>query len=77
MVRGSTEADLKVDVATLPTNLFIGGAWVKSGNAKRIEVLNPSTEECLATMRLGGRRRHGRHPRRDSELKFCWRPIGL
>jgi hypothetical protein len=50
MVRGSTEADLKVDVATLPTNLFIGGAWVKSGNAKRIEVLNPSTEECLATI---------------------------
>lgn len=34
----------------LPTDLFIGGAWRASSSRKRIDVLNPATEQRLASV---------------------------
>ncbi|ABD85683.1 NAD-dependent succinate-semialdehyde dehydrogenase [Rhodopseudomonas palustris] len=43
-------ASRTVDVSTIPTDLFIAGAWRASASGQRIEVINPSTEELLATI---------------------------
>lgn len=49
MTRDGSPA-LTVDISGIPTDLFIGGRWIKAGNEARIAVINPSTEECLATI---------------------------
>ncbi|MFC7397419.1 NAD-dependent succinate-semialdehyde dehydrogenase [Chelatococcus sp. GCM10030263] len=37
-------------VSTVPTELFIGGQWMPSASGKRIDVIDPSTEACIATV---------------------------
>jgi len=32
---------------------YIGGKWVKPGNRERLDVINPATEEAIATISLG------------------------
>lgn len=39
-----------VCIGEVPTDLFIGGAWRASSTGKRIDVLNPATEERLASV---------------------------
>lgn len=39
-----------VDTRTLPTDLFIGGAWVPALSASRFDVLDPSTGHSIATV---------------------------
>ncbi len=36
-------------------NLFINGRWVKAGNGEKIEIVNPATEEVVATACQAGR----------------------
>ncbi len=43
-----TAHDPKFD--TLPTDLYIGGAWVPGAASDRFDVLNPATEEVLASV---------------------------
>ena len=40
----------KIDTHSIPSDLFIGGKWIKPSSGKRIDVFNPSTEERLATI---------------------------
>jgi succinate-semialdehyde dehydrogenase / glutarate-semialdehyde dehydrogenase len=37
-------------VDTIPHDLFIGGAWVPGSTGKRLDVIDPSTEQVLATV---------------------------
>ena len=39
---------LRID--DIPTDLFIGGAWRASGSGKRIDVIDPATEQRLASV---------------------------
>lgn len=45
-----TQAGISVDTASLPTDLFIGGAWVPGSTGKRIDVFDPSTEQKIASV---------------------------
>jgi len=38
------------DFADVPTDLFIGGHWLESVSGRRIDVIDPSTEACLASV---------------------------
>jgi succinate-semialdehyde dehydrogenase/glutarate-semialdehyde dehydrogenase len=39
-----------IDVRALPTNLFIGGAWVPSASGRRLDVADPSTGRTIASV---------------------------
>ncbi len=39
-----------VEISSIPSDLFIDGAWRASSSGKRINVWNPSNEELLATI---------------------------
>jgi len=41
------------DVLNLPTNLFIGGAWRESSDRGRFDVIDPATEQVLASVADG------------------------
>ncbi|HWC21386.1 MAG TPA: NAD-dependent succinate-semialdehyde dehydrogenase [Flexivirga sp.] len=41
-------------VQSVPTGLFIDGQWVDAASGKRCDVVNPSTEEIIATIADGG-----------------------
>lgn len=41
---------LQVNLAAIPTDLFIGGAWQPGADGDRIDVINPSTEERIASI---------------------------
>ncbi|VCU69411.1 Succinate-semialdehyde dehydrogenase [NADP(+)] GabD [Pigmentiphaga humi] len=41
---------MTLDTATLPTDLFIGGAWRASTSGQRIDVLDPATESVIASV---------------------------
>ena len=67
------------------TDLFIGGEWRPAESGERFDVVDPGTEEVIATVanagaadaprrgRRGGRRpaRVGRHRRRGSGPRCC------
>lgn len=38
---------------TIPTGLFINNEWVE-GHGEKLESVDPSTEEVIATVRRGG-----------------------
>ncbi|MFK4448563.1 succinate-semialdehyde dehydrogenase/glutarate-semialdehyde dehydrogenase [Caballeronia udeis] len=38
------------DFDSLPSELFIGGAWMPSASGKRIDVINPSTEKTITSV---------------------------
>jgi succinate-semialdehyde dehydrogenase/glutarate-semialdehyde dehydrogenase len=40
-------------LASVPTNLFIAGRWVESGDGARTEVINPATGEAIASVADG------------------------
>ncbi|SEG69849.1 NAD-dependent succinate-semialdehyde dehydrogenase [Bosea lathyri] len=46
----SATTNTTVDIASIPSDLFIDGQWLPAGSGKRIDVFNPSTEERLATI---------------------------
>ena len=46
--------DATVDLATLRTDLLVGGTWRPSSTARRFPVVNPSTGETLTTVADGG-----------------------
>ncbi len=41
-------------VAAVPTDLFVDGAWVPAASGKRFDVVNPATEEVIASVADGG-----------------------
>ena len=41
---------MTIDPKSLPTDLFIGGAWRASSSGKRIDVLDPATESVIASV---------------------------
>jgi succinate-semialdehyde dehydrogenase/glutarate-semialdehyde dehydrogenase len=41
---------ISFQINDVPTDLFIGGAWRVSSSGKRIDVMNPATEQCLASV---------------------------
>jgi succinate-semialdehyde dehydrogenase / glutarate-semialdehyde dehydrogenase len=43
-------AAIGFDIASVPTDLFIGGKWVKGSTGKRIDVLDPSTGMAIAAV---------------------------
>ncbi len=40
-------------IQSVPTGLFIGGQWVDSGDGGRIDVIDPATEEVIASVASG------------------------
>jgi succinate-semialdehyde dehydrogenase/glutarate-semialdehyde dehydrogenase len=44
------QADERRVLKAVPTDLFIGGAWREGSGGKRIDVLDPSTEQVLASV---------------------------
>ncbi|MGU7778613.1 NAD-dependent succinate-semialdehyde dehydrogenase [Burkholderia sp. PU8-34] len=38
------------EVYRLPNNLYIGGEWRESSSGERIDVIDPSTEECISSV---------------------------
>lgn len=43
-------ATTTLQISDIPTNLFIGGAWRTSGSGKRIDVIDPATEQALTSV---------------------------
>ncbi|NUU04671.1 NAD-dependent succinate-semialdehyde dehydrogenase [Herbaspirillum robiniae] len=43
-------ASTELNIAAIPTDLFIGGAWRASATGKRIDVIDPATESRLASV---------------------------
>lgn len=41
-------------ITTIPTGLFIEGQWIDATSGKRCEVVNPATEEVIASIADGG-----------------------
>ena len=44
------QADERRVLKAVPTDLFIGGAWREGSGGRRIDVLDPSTEQVLTTV---------------------------
>ena len=44
------QADERRVLKAVPTDLFIGGAWRGASGGGRIDVVDPSTEQTLATV---------------------------
>lgn len=49
-VTQTTTAKLSFDIASIPTDLHIGGRWQAGSTGKRIEVLDPSTGTVIASV---------------------------
>ncbi|TWE10254.1 NAD-dependent succinate-semialdehyde dehydrogenase [Rudaeicoccus suwonensis] len=41
-------------IAAIPTGLFIGGQWVEAQSGKRCDVIDPATEDVIASIADGG-----------------------
>ena len=49
-----TETNVSAVIAAVPTGLFIDGEWVDAASGRRCEVINPATEEVIASIADGG-----------------------
>lgn len=54
MPLATTAAPEHDELATLPTDLFIGGKWIPARGGKRVDVLNPATERVLVSVADAG-----------------------
>jgi succinate-semialdehyde dehydrogenase/glutarate-semialdehyde dehydrogenase len=49
-----TTAEARAVIETVPTGLYIDGKWVEATSGKRCDVINPATEEVIASIADGG-----------------------
>ena len=56
-------------LANVPTDLWIGGKWEKSSDGARFDVIDPATEQKIASVASASdRRRQGRARRRAGRV---------
>jgi succinate-semialdehyde dehydrogenase/glutarate-semialdehyde dehydrogenase len=49
-----TNAEARAVIDSVPTGLFIDGKWVEAASGKRCDVVNPATEQVIASIADGG-----------------------